>query len=73
DSVHHIWCPLSSQEYQDLPDGAETTLTSVLLFPGMFRSGTVSAGNAPEKNVSLYNLEAHVFQGSPQNSEKIVR
>uniref|UniRef100_UPI001F1C0647 hypothetical protein n=1 Tax=Klebsiella quasipneumoniae TaxID=1463165 RepID=UPI001F1C0647 len=26
-SVHHIWCPLSSQEYQDLPDGAETTLT----------------------------------------------
>ncbi|MGR8912793.1 hypothetical protein ACPZ8P_27740, partial [Klebsiella pneumoniae subsp. pneumoniae] len=28
DSVHHIWCPLSSQEYQDLPDGAETTLTN---------------------------------------------
>ena len=37
DSVHHIWCPLSSQEYQDLPDGAETTLTDrlgvSLLFP----------------------------------------
>ncbi|MFU0932341.1 hypothetical protein ACM26E_16245, partial [Kluyvera cryocrescens] len=30
DSVHHIWCPLSSQEYQDLPDGAETTLTDDL-------------------------------------------
>ncbi|SAT29005.1 acyltransferase yihG [Klebsiella variicola] len=30
DSVHHIWCPLSSQEYQDLPDGAETTLTIVV-------------------------------------------
>ncbi|WP_149866867.1 alpha/beta hydrolase [Salmonella enterica] len=30
DSVHHIWCPLSSQEFQDLPDGAETTLTIVL-------------------------------------------
>ncbi|EPH0466479.1 hypothetical protein MMB85_005416 [Klebsiella quasipneumoniae] len=29
DSVHHIWCPLSSQEYQDLPDGAETTLTDM--------------------------------------------
>ena len=29
DSVHHIWCPLSSQEYQDLPDGAETTLTDL--------------------------------------------
>ena len=28
DSVHHIWCPLSSQEFQDLPDGAETTLTT---------------------------------------------
>ncbi|RIY04383.1 transposase domain-containing protein (plasmid) [Klebsiella quasipneumoniae] len=28
DSVHHIWCPLSSQEFQDLPDGAETTLTN---------------------------------------------
>ncbi|TBP68959.1 DUF441 domain-containing protein, partial [Klebsiella quasipneumoniae subsp. similipneumoniae] len=31
DSVHHIWCPLSSQEYQDLPDGAETTLTFEVL------------------------------------------
>ena len=31
DSVHHIWCPLSSQEFQDLPDGAETTLTDKLL------------------------------------------
>ncbi|EKQ6733559.1 hypothetical protein ACAY84_005051 [Escherichia coli] len=28
DSVHHIWCPLFSQEFQDLPDGAETTLTA---------------------------------------------
>ncbi|MCY6774786.1 hypothetical protein OYC40_24775, partial [Escherichia coli] len=31
DCVHHIWCPLFSQEFQDLPDGAETTLTDVLL------------------------------------------
>ena len=30
DSVHHIWCPLFSQEFQDLPDGAETTLTPYL-------------------------------------------
>ncbi|WP_053903139.1 hypothetical protein, partial [Escherichia coli] len=30
DSVHHIWCPLFSQEFQDLPDGAETTLTVFL-------------------------------------------
>ncbi|RZW57014.1 DUF441 domain-containing protein, partial [Escherichia coli] len=29
-SVHHIWCPLFSQEFQDLPDGAETTLTKNL-------------------------------------------
>ncbi|MGE9626607.1 hypothetical protein ACQP3I_24770, partial [Escherichia coli] len=28
-SVHHIWCPLFSQEFQDLPDGAETTLTII--------------------------------------------
>ncbi|EFM2430687.1 hypothetical protein HCP91_004196 [Escherichia coli] len=28
DCVHHIWCPLFSQEFQDLPDGAETTLTN---------------------------------------------
>ncbi|MDZ2456166.1 hypothetical protein M1888_26495, partial [Klebsiella pneumoniae] len=32
DSVHHIWCPLFSQEFQDLPDGAETTLT---VFPAL--------------------------------------
>ncbi|OKW34743.1 hypothetical protein AWP77_20900 [Escherichia coli] len=31
DSVHHIWCPLFSQEFQDLPDGAETTLTTITL------------------------------------------
>ncbi|WP_244606848.1 alpha/beta hydrolase-fold protein, partial [Escherichia coli] len=31
DSVHHIWCPLFSQEFQDLPDGAETTLTVLAL------------------------------------------
>ncbi|MCF7450760.1 hypothetical protein L3W91_18215, partial [Escherichia coli] len=30
DCVHHIWCPLFSQEFQDLPDGAETTLTKKL-------------------------------------------
>ncbi|HBX2398759.1 TPA: hypothetical protein MHS85_28170 [Klebsiella pneumoniae] len=36
DSVHHIWCPLSSQEFQDLPDGAETTLT---LFPPLRKEG----------------------------------
>ncbi|WP_260617787.1 hypothetical protein [Klebsiella pneumoniae] len=43
DSVHHIWCPLSSQEYQDLPDGAETTLTIISagithLWPEIFRA-----------------------------------
>nr|WP_241201757.1 hypothetical protein [Escherichia albertii] len=37
DSVHHIWCPLFSQEFQDLPDGAETTLTLMtLLSDAMF-------------------------------------
>ncbi|MEC4505578.1 hypothetical protein ACLPBN_21010 [Klebsiella pneumoniae] len=48
DSVHHIWCPLSSQEYQDLPDGAETTLTTKgveiknLTFNGKSACGMVS-------------------------------
>ncbi|EFN6761453.1 DUF1877 family protein [Escherichia coli O45:H11] len=40
DSVHHIWCPLFSQEFQDLPDGAETTLTikrlnEMEIYPGV--------------------------------------
>ncbi|WP_220385790.1 hypothetical protein, partial [Klebsiella pneumoniae] len=51
DSVHHIWCPLSSQEYQDLPDGAETTLTIIIHFaykknaPGRERKPVTSASN----------------------------
>uniref|UniRef100_UPI0021751F55 type IV pilus biogenesis protein PilM n=1 Tax=Salmonella enterica TaxID=28901 RepID=UPI0021751F55 len=43
-SVHHIWCPLFSQEFQDLPDGAETTLTksrgSALI--GIFQNGQLT-------------------------------
>ena len=35
DSVHHIWCPLFSQEFQDLPDSAETTLTYGPAFPAI--------------------------------------
>ncbi|KAB3408582.1 hypothetical protein F9Z77_18375, partial [Escherichia coli] len=38
DSVHHIWCPLFSQEFQDLPDGAETTLTVFWLWLLIWRS-----------------------------------
>ncbi|WP_261290063.1 DUF1441 family protein, partial [Escherichia coli] len=38
DSVHHIWCPLFSQEFQDLPDGAETTLTFMGLPPPVAES-----------------------------------
>ncbi|MDZ9372049.1 hypothetical protein SNC38_04625 [Escherichia coli] len=49
DSVHHIWCPLFSQEFQDLPDGAETTLTviqtiSVLLMAFLSLENTSQAG-----------------------------
>ncbi|EFN6986858.1 cytochrome B562 [Escherichia coli] len=41
DSVHHIWCPLFSQEFQDLPDGAETTLTFLREFSLQdFRGGS---------------------------------
>ena len=35
--VHHIWCPLFSQEFQDLPDGAETTLTKNPHWPLCFQ------------------------------------
>ncbi|KDT48582.1 yjhS domain protein, partial [Escherichia coli 3-267-03_S1_C3] len=42
DSVHHIWCPLFSQEFQDLPDGAETTLT----IKQLARRSTVTPGGA---------------------------
>ncbi|PXJ10766.1 hypothetical protein DMR32_23905, partial [Klebsiella pneumoniae] len=49
-SVHHIWCLLSSQEYQDLPDGAETTLTveSLLQQFQMIIAGAIRV-NAIEK------------------------
>ncbi|EHX33140.1 hypothetical protein ECDEC12C_2131 [Escherichia coli DEC12C] len=45
DSVHHIWCPLFSQEFQDLPDGAETTLTfdvTLLILLGLAALGFIS-------------------------------
>lgn len=55
DSVHHIWCPLSSQEYQDLPDGAETTLT------------IVSAAMADEATAIMATNDTRIFfmVGSP--------
>jgi hypothetical protein len=45
DSVHHIWCPLSSQEYQDLPDGAETTLTHVIMKRSNSNTCCLAVGN----------------------------
>ncbi|MFM2510397.1 hypothetical protein ACI50M_01155, partial [Escherichia coli] len=42
-SVHHIWCPLFSQEFQDLPDGAETTLTSIGMETAFFWYVTLMA------------------------------
>ncbi|MBW9951199.1 hypothetical protein FJC81_21845 [Escherichia coli] len=54
DCVHHIWCPLFSQEFQDLPDGAETTLTKKTQnneglspdYGGKFLNGPVSTTRA---------------------------
>ncbi|XGD95700.1 hypothetical protein AAHY43_15015 [Klebsiella pneumoniae] len=73
DSVHHIWCPLSSQEYQDLPDGAETTLTILdaeqqkqLLIPVLFwtwldcdyqSSIRLGSGEIPESDKSVVQIE----------------
>ncbi|MDK1827399.1 hypothetical protein, partial [Klebsiella sp. K6-243] len=53
DSVHHIWCPLSSQEFQDLPDGAETTLT--LINAGQFIENLITQWPVlmPESNASV--------------------
>ncbi|MDA8495891.1 hypothetical protein NNN99_21245, partial [Kluyvera georgiana] len=49
DSVHHIWCPLSSQEYQDLPDGAETTLTVLMGIALFFIYASSKSQAAPTK------------------------
>ncbi|EPN0680050.1 hypothetical protein ACTULJ_003846 [Escherichia coli] len=60
DSVHHIWCPLFSQEFQDLPDGAETTLTndfaeSVSVFNG---ERDVPVMSLPEEPILTGNAES---------------
>ncbi|HGV3509391.1 TPA: type II toxin-antitoxin system ParD family antitoxin [Klebsiella michiganensis] len=67
DSVHHIWCPLSSQEFQDLPDGAETTLTEkqaesrLQELRDLLAEG-ISSGEAKpwNKNAFLRNVRARV-------------
>ncbi|WP_117072119.1 DUF2570 domain-containing protein [Klebsiella pneumoniae] len=53
DSVHHIWCPLSSQEYQDLPDGAETTLTSNVLTTMAIFNTIVEANQHAKEQIAL--------------------
>ncbi|NCB59347.1 MAG: hypothetical protein EOM46_18075 [Gammaproteobacteria bacterium] len=53
DSVHHIWCPLSSQEYQDLPDGAETTLTYFVTGKVIVMTEHTSIRNQPDKQAVL--------------------
>jgi len=64
DSVHHIWCPLSSQEYQDLPDGAETTLTAESRLQELrdLLAEGISSGEAKpwNKNAFLRNVRARV-------------
>ncbi|MEF5269016.1 YegP family protein [Escherichia coli] len=58
DCVHHIWCPLFSQEFQDLPDGAETTLTD-----NQFRF-VLKAGNGETILTSeLYTSKASAEKG----------
>ncbi|MCK6931034.1 hypothetical protein L8S34_04905, partial [Enterobacter roggenkampii] len=88
DSVHHIWCPLSSQEYQDLPDGAETTLTIIIRtghsklsllrrnFTGVCNNGTAKMNNATVHNGSRINREAknrnNQAQTRHESSERVV-
>ncbi|MDI2653818.1 hypothetical protein QJ490_25240, partial [Escherichia coli] len=47
DCVHHIWCPLFSQEFQDLPDGAETTLTDIDGEDAFIRIGSIAMVRVP--------------------------
>ncbi|MGT9297676.1 hypothetical protein ACVWBP_24890, partial [Escherichia coli] len=62
DCVHHIWCPLFSQEFQDLPDGAETTLT-----PKALKGVYISAGSWPENGVDVDDETMAIYTGvAPQ-------
>ncbi|ECV6537659.1 cytochrome B562 [Salmonella enterica] len=72
DSVHHIWCPLFSQEFQDLPDGAETTLTDGL------PAGQVSECDAQNARRWLavrekQKLKMKTMQEQTASTEKIER
>ncbi len=62
DSVHHIWCPLFSQEFQDLPDGAETTLTvNISMLSLMFSAAECHRrnNNLPVKRLIVINPDGN--------------
>ena len=66
DSVHHIWCPLSSQEYQDLPDGAETTLTPGETVPENDPDGIVMPD---DMRLAILFLITHFYENRSTVSE----
>ena len=66
DSVHHIWCPLSSQEFQDLPDGAETTLTEwATIQAGFYDEYQMPDGSRRRvaKSISFASMDDSQFNG----------
>ncbi|WP_209299763.1 hypothetical protein, partial [Escherichia coli] len=58
--VHHIWCPLFSQEFQDLPDGAETTLTFKVFF--RLKDTTLMSLHNCSKVVLTYFLKMKIIR-----------
>ncbi|MEY6916539.1 ATP-binding protein, partial [Citrobacter freundii] len=68
DSVHHIWCPLSSQEFQDLPDGAETTLTDETGKTITVEGEGVVAGDSDMLRRAFSNLLSNAIKYSPDNT-----
>ncbi|EFA5495283.1 hypothetical protein E0401_19565 [Escherichia coli] len=66
DSVHHIWCPLSSQEFQDLPDGAETTLTYIYQFRHK-RTLICEQKNNHHRHPRRYIVGVVLFRNKKQN------
>lgn len=73
DSVHHIWCPLSSQEFQDLPDGAETTLTKERIRKRIYKTRDLARADIFDYIEVFYNRarrHSHLGGVSPEAFEQ---
>ncbi|WP_411369805.1 hypothetical protein, partial [Escherichia coli] len=71
DSVHHIWCPLFSQEFQDLPDGAETTLTLKVDDEVVFCMRCCFFARRQASGVQMPPVRAGLFRGGHFQGEAV--